>query len=174
MARESVKIIGLEGVLKTLKELPPELVSKNGGPVRAALRKGGNVILKQAQANVQTIIDTPNIDGQFVSTGLAKKSIRIKRIRPLNNAKGEAFIVSVRPSKYAGKRINRKGRNEADLQANDVLFMLEAGTERRPAMPWMRPAFEAKKSEAITIFNRELPKAIDRIVKKLARKNKAS
>ena len=54
-----------------------------------------------------------------------------------------------------------------------VLFMLEAGTERRRAMPWMRPAFEAKKGEALQVFATELPRAIDRAVKKLAKRNGA-
>jgi len=51
--------------------------------------------------------------------------------------------------------------------------MLEAGTERRRAMPWMRPAFEAKKGEALQVFATELPRAIDRAVKKLAKRNGA-
>ena len=67
----------------------------------------------------------------------------------------------------------RKGRKGADLKTNDVLFMLEAGTERRRAMPWMRPAFEAKKGEALQVFATELPRAIDRAVKKLAKRNGA-
>lgn len=171
MAGELVRIEGLEGVTKTLRELPAEVVSKNGGPVRAALRKGAVIIQKQAMANVQGIIDAPNVDGKFVSTGLAKKSIRIKRVRPLNRQKGEAFIVSVKSQSYTGRRIRRKGRKESELKTNDVLFMLEAGTERRRAMPWMRPAFESKKGEALQVFVTELPRAIDSAVKKLAKQN---
>jgi HK97 gp10 family phage protein len=173
MATDLVRIEGLESVLKTLRELPAEVVSKNGGPVRAALRRGAVIIQKQAMANVQEIVDTPNVDGRFVSTGLAKQSIRIKRVRPLNKQRGEAFIVSVRSQRYPNRTIQRKGRKGADLKTNDVLFMLEAGTERRRAMPWMRPAFEAKKGEALQVFATELPRAIDRAVKKLAMKNGA-
>ena len=179
MAGDLVRIEGLDSVMKTLRELPAEVVSKNGGPVRAALRRGAVIIQKQAMANVQEIVDTPNVDGRFVSTGLAKKSIRIKRVRPLNRQKGEAFIIAVRPQPYQGRRIMGKrhkraplrARSTRDLQTNDVLFMLEAGTERRRAMPWMRPAFEAKKGEALQVFATELPRAIDRAVKKLAMKN---
>lgn len=171
MATDLVRIEGLDSVMRTLRELPAEVVSKNGGPVRAALRKGAVIIQKQAMANVQSIIDEPNVDGQFVSTGRAKKSIRIKRVRPLNRQKGEAVIVSVKSQSYTGRRIRRKGRKESELKTNDVLFMLEAGTERRRAMPWMRPAFESKKVEALQVFATELPRAIDRAVKKLAKQN---
>jgi len=47
-----VQLEGLQGVLETLKALPSELVSRNGGPVRSALRKGALVIFKQANSNL--------------------------------------------------------------------------------------------------------------------------
>lgn len=43
------KMEGLEGVLATLKSLPPELVSKGGGPVRFAVRKAANIIRDEAR-----------------------------------------------------------------------------------------------------------------------------
>lgn len=173
MATEPVKLLGLTGVLDALRELPQEVVSRRGGIIRPALRKGGMVVLKQAQENVQRIIDEANKDGRFVSTGLAKKSLRIKRIKPLNGQNGEAFIVAVKTEKYAGRLFNRKNKQgkktgkQADLRTNDVLFMLEAGTERRRAMPWMRPAFDAKKEQALSTFEAEAAKGLERVKKKL-------
>ena len=83
MAIESFRVEGLQGVLDTLKQLPPELVSKNGGPVRTALRKASVLIQKQAQANVQSIMDTPNAGGMPAeSTGLLLKNIITQRIKP--------------------------------------------------------------------------------------------
>lgn len=175
-----VRLEGLEGVLKTLEQLPREIVSKHGGPVRVALRKASLVLLNEAKANVQRIIDTPNKDGRNFSIGLAVKSIIAKRVRPRGGQKGEAFLITVKPNKYPARRegtgskfrvYKRKGRKAAYLQANDVLFMLEHGTERRPPMPWLRPAYEAKREEALAIFERELPAAIERIQKRLARQN---
>lgn len=177
MAVEAVRIEGLEGVLKTLKQLPPEIVSRRGGPIRFALRKAAKVILDEAKNNVQKIIDTPNVDGRFVSTGVAKESLRIKRVRPLNGKKGEAAIVAVGSKKYAGrkfvKRDKRKGRSarEKDLATNDVLFMLEHGTERRQPMPWMRPAFDSKRQQALGVFVAEANKKITQIIRKLEQKN---
>lgn len=173
MAVEGVKVLGLTGVLEALKALPEELVSKNGGLVRRALRKGGVPILKQAQENVQRIIDEVNKDGRFVSTGLAKKSLRLKRIRPLNGQSGEAFIIAVKPQRYDGEKLLRKSKRGVrakkaiDLQTNDVLFMLEAGTERRAPMPWMRPAFDAKKQEAVGTFVAEMEAGIEIVKKKM-------
>lgn len=178
MARETIQIEGLNGVLQTLKQLPAEIVSKSGGPIRASLRKAARVILVEAQKNVQKIIDTPNKDGRFESTGLAKKSIRARIIAPSGGLKGEAVIITVKPKqKYEGRTIRRKKRRgglgkERPLYANDVLFMLENGTEKRPAMPWMRPAFESKKREALDVFTKDLVMRIQRIQKKLEAQNR--
>ncbi len=53
--RTEVKISGIDGVLALLQQLPAEVVSKKGGPVKAALRKGARVILAAAQANLKMV-----------------------------------------------------------------------------------------------------------------------
>lgn len=164
MAKQFFKVEGLAGVLKTLRELPPEVVSKNGGPVRRALRKASVVIRDQAKANVQRIIDAPNIDGlPTKSTGLLVKSIGVKRRAP-KGFKGEVFVVNIARRRYPESR----GRNTTAAQ---VGRLLESGSERRQAYPWMRPAFEAKKEEAVRVFTSDLTGNLKRIVKKLAKAN---
>jgi HK97 gp10 family phage protein len=166
MARETFQIIGLEGVLKTLQELPPELVSKNGGPVRAALRKAALLIQKQAQANVQRIIDEPNASGlPPESTGLLKANVVVQRGKAPRSGKGERYLIRVRRKRYPGSK-DWKERSTSQIGA-----LLEYGTGQRRPSPWMRPAFEQRKQEALAVFQRELPAAIDRAVKKLARQN---
>ncbi len=166
MAVESFRVEGLQGVLDTLKQLPPELVSKNGGPVRTALRKAAVLIQKQAQANVQAIMDAPNAGGVPAdASGLLLKNIVAQRIKPPRGQKGERFMVRVRKKSYPGNA-DWKKRTTAQIGA-----LLEQGTEKRSPMPWMMPAFESKRAEAAQVFERELPAAIDRIVKKLAKQN---
>lgn len=46
--------------------------------------------------------------------------------------------------------------------------MLEYGTSKRKPMPWARPAFHAKKQEAVTVMIAETEKGISKIEKKLA------
>ncbi|MFV0673662.1 hypothetical protein ACLIWX_20855, partial [Variovorax sp. tm] len=46
---------GLDGLLDQMKKLPADIVSKRGGVVAPALRKGGVVIQKQAQANIRAV-----------------------------------------------------------------------------------------------------------------------
>lgn len=168
MAREPINVRGLKGVLDTLKQLPPELVSKRGGPVRSALRKGAKIIQQQMQANVQAIIDNPNIDGHESKTiGILKANIVLAVLNPPPGQKGERIGVRVRRKRYPRERMGPgKGKS-----AQGVGALLEQGTERRQAYPWAAPAYESKKQEAYAVFERELPAAIDRIVKKLAKQN---
>lgn len=148
---------GLEGILDTLKKLPPELVSKRGGPVRTALRKAGVVIQKEVQANVRRIVEEPNKDGQpSDSTGNLEKAIIVSRRKPRPGFKGEIFSV----------RVKRGAKNIRGVTANKYGGILEFGYEGVPAKPWLRPAFEAKKQEALDTFVSDLRKRIDGAVKK--------
>lgn len=172
MTAEFVRVEGLEGVLKTLKELPPEIVSARGGPVRRALRKASLVLKKEMQANVQQIIDDPNMsaDGRVIplkSTGFAVKNIITTRRKNPPGVKGEWYRV--------GPRLRKKyppiSENAKEVTVVQNLRQLETGTERRRPYPWARPAFDAKKHEVLRVFPVELRKDIGRIEKKLARKN---
>ena len=165
MAEQAFKIEGLDGVLKALQDLPKEVSQKRGGPVRSSLRKGANVIRAQAQLNVQRIIATPNAGGGDQSTGLLEKSIRVVRGRTHKTLNGERMFVLV--PKRIRYPISR--RTPSGIGASIVGRMLEYGTTKRKAMPWMGPAFHAKKSEAVSVITAELRKGIDRAVKKLSR-----
>lgn len=170
MARETVKIEGLDGVLKTLRELPPEIVSKNGGPVRSALAKAARMMRDEAANNVQKIIDAPNAnEAQTESIGLLKKSIQARRGRLKGGEKGELYVVRIKPKQiYPDKFQDKKG----SVSAAKVGRQLEYGTEKRMPLPWLRPAFDAKKGQVITLFVSELNKKLGAIVRKLARKNR--
>lgn len=163
MAVETVKIQGLEGVMKALKELPPELVSRRGGPVRTALRNASKILVEEAKANVQRIIDAPNIDGMPTkSIGHLQANIITVRDSKMR-ARGERYYVRVRRKRYPDNRTTKT--------ATGVGALLEHGTERRRPMPWLRPAFDAKKNEVVQFFPREINRQLDRITKKLARQN---
>lgn len=165
MATEPFRIEGLEGVLETLQELPPEVASKKGGPVRFALRKAAVVLQKEAQQNIAKIIADPNRPNPGrKSTGTLSKNVVVTRSKFKAGINGERFIVRVRRKLYPGQL----GRG---VTTKKVGALLEYGTERREPMPWMRPAFDTKKREAVATFARELPKKIEAVLKKLEREN---
>lgn len=161
--KTEVKLSGLDGVLGALKSLPPEVVSKGGGPVRAALRRGAVVIRNQARTNLQASIDAAGKSGITESTGQTAQQVIIRRRRPPPGTKGERYVVSVRYKPHATSRGIYRGRT---IHYNDIAFILEAGTSMMPALPWMQPAFDAKAPEALATIERELPRAILRIAKK--------
>lgn len=166
MAVETVRIEGLAGVIDTLKRLPPEIVSKAGGPVKASLKKAADILRDEAKLNVRKIIDDPNIDGQpSESTGLLLLSIQAKRGRVIGQ-KGEAQVVSIkRGQNYPASKQGKKG----GLTATKVGRLLEYGSEKMQAKPWLRPAFEAKKQEALNTFVREITTRATAIIKRLDR-----
>lgn len=153
---------GLEGILDTLKRLPPEIVSKGGGPVRTALRKGGVVFQREAQANVRRIVEEPNKDNRpSESTGTLEKAIIVSRKKPSSGVKGERYHV----------RVKRGAKNpQTGVTANKYGGVLEFGYEGVPAKPWLRTAFETKKQEALDTIVSELRKRVDAAVKKARKK----
>lgn len=180
--KTETKMTGLDGVLELLQKLPPEIASKRGGPVRVAVRKAAQVMLLQARANFTAAVSLPGKTGVTNSTGFTAKQIVMKRKLPRNGVRGERFIVSVNYAKHPNGKALEKSRPYRRkrtskmtvtklLRANDVAFMMEYGTSKQPATPWLRPAFESRKEEALLVMQTEVRKAVDRAVKKLAKRN---
>lgn len=162
MASQTVRVEGLRGVLDTLKALPPEIVSKAGGPVKLALKKAAEVLRDEARANVRRIVSDPNASGIEESTGLLEQNIVAARTRPAPGLNGERYLVRVRKKRYTDK----PGKPVVTPQ---VGRLLEYGTETRQPMPWLRPAFDAKKQEAVDTFVREVNSRAEKIIAKLSR-----
>jgi len=155
-----LKLTGLDGVLDLLKQLPPEVVSKRGGVVRAALRKGAVVLFKQARANLQASIASKADQDTRVSTGLLIKNLVITRGKAPSNGNGERVLVRVRRKSYP-----REGGEVVTTLKSAQL--LEYGSSQQPAEPWLRPAFNARAREAIATVEAETIKGINRAVKKM-------
>lgn len=161
---DAFKITGLDGVLDTLRSLPPEVVSKRGGPVKTALRKAAVVIYKQADSNLATVTANATDEGEQASTGFLRQNLVVTRGKAPSSGKGERYLVRVRRKGY-----QREGQAVSTLKTAQIL---EYGSEKQPAEPWLRPAFASRKQEAVDTAETELIKAIDRVVKKLAAANK--
>ncbi len=159
----TIKLSGLDGVLDTLRSLPPEVVSKRGGPVKSALRKGAVVIFKQAKQNLQASVNNATDAGKKESTGLLVKNLVVTRGKAPTSGSGERYLVRVRKKSYE--------RNGAKVTTLKTAQLLEHGSSQQPAEPWLRPAFSAKAAQAIQTVEAELVRGVDRVVKKLAAQN---
>lgn len=156
--RTEIKLHGLDGVLKMLSELPKEVVSKRGGPVKAALRKGANVIAKQERANLRAATANQTKEGRE-STGFLLKNLIVSRGKPPASGNGERYLIRFRRKSYP----DRKGKAVTTLKTAQLL---EYGSSKQPAEPFIRTAFQARAREAIETVERELVAAIDRIASK--------
>jgi HK97 gp10 family phage protein len=156
------KISGLEGVLATLKSLPPEIVSKRGGPVKLALAKGARLIRDEAKKNLRASIAIRGAD----STGTTVKSVIATRGKAPSSGKGERYLVRVKKATF----VNAKGQKTSTLMTANLL---EYGSAHQPATPWLRPAVISKGQQAIDVIVSDLKRRIDLTVRKLAAQNKA-
>lgn len=161
-----MKLTGLDGVLDTLSKLPPEVVSKRGGPVKAALRKGALVILKAEKANLVSVTANATDEGKRLSTGLLLKNVIASRGKPPTGGKGERYVVRVRRKTYPGRG---GGKPVTTLK---VAQLLEYGSSQQPAEPWIRPAFLANARRAIETIERETLRAVQAVAAKLGAANK--
>lgn len=152
-----LKLRGMDNALAMLKQLPPEVVSKRGGPVKTAVRKGMLVIAREAALNLAH--STESLTGDATSTGLLAKSLIVSRGRPDPNQNGERYLLRIKKRSYS-----RAGKTVTTQQTGE---WLEYGNAHQPAEPYIRPAAAAKAQEAIDTVGRELTRAIDRVVKKL-------
>lgn len=150
-------VAGLEGLLETLKSLPPEIVSRAGGPVRASLRKSGVIFQKAYQENIRAIVDEPNKDGSTPdNSGTLEKAVIVSRRKPVPGFKGEIFAV----------RVKRGAKAPNGQTANKYGGVLEFGYENVPAKAPMRKAFESNKGQALETFVSEMRKRVDAAGKK--------
>lgn len=163
-----MKVSGLDGVLETLKSLPPEIVSAKGGPVKNALRKAANVIRAQAAANLKAAIA---INGS-VSTGLLEKNLVVTRGKEPRGTRGERYLVRVRRKAYDGDKLGRRQKAGKRVTTHKTASLLEYGSSHQPATPWLRPAVKQKGQQAIEVFTSDLNRRIEATVKKLAQQNK--
>lgn len=132
-----IEVFGLAELSKKLKEMPVKL-SKNG--LRAAVNAGAEVIRKDAVSRVP------------VDTGRLKKSIYKKQIREKSNNVQQTFFVGAR---------NGKKYRATNKDAYYWRF-LEFGTSKLPAKPFLRPAFDTKKTQAVEAIAKKLKERIDK------------
>lgn len=156
-----MQLHGLDGVLATLRSLPAEVVSKRGGPVKLSLAKGARYLRDQEKAALRKVVT-----GSDETTGLLEQSIIASRGKPPTTGKGERYLVRIKRKAYSG----RPGERVTTLK---TAHLLEYGSEHQPATPFIRPTFVAHAGPAIRIIEADLPKRIERAVKKLAAQNAA-
>jgi HK97 gp10 family phage protein len=132
------KVAGVDKVVRNLKSLEPKIQAK---AVRKATRAGAKVLA----AEVKEIAP--------VDTGELRDSIKVKDAR--RRRRGQLMtVVKAGAGKVKG------------VQAHGPA--VEFGTSRKPPVPFMAPALDAKGGEARDVAIEELGRAIDQILRSMS------
>lgn len=163
-ANGTLSLTGLDGVLRTLAQRELDRAAVLADHLGRQLLQGAQVILRQAALNLARSTDVLGTD-DYDSTGLLLSALVATRGKAPYGGNGERYLVRVKRLTY-----NRPGPKTTTLATANLL---EYGSEKQPAEPWLRPAFATKAPQAIQTIEKELLAAIQRVVRKLARQNGA-
>lgn len=149
-------ILGLDGLLGKLSAVSVDVRHKGG---RAALRKAAQVVVQKAKEGAERIDDKAT--GRSISDNIALRwnGRLFKRTGDLG------FRIGV----LHGAVLKDGG----DLSTNAPTphwRLIEFGTEKMPAAPFMRQALADSISEVTNTFVTEYEKAIDRAIRRAAKK----
>jgi len=166
--KTEIRLSGLDGVLDSLKHLPADIVSKNGGPVKLALAKGARLIRDQARINLNAAIQHEHGD----STGLLEQNVIASRGKALLKGNGERYLVRVRRKAYDGEKIGKREKAGKRVTTQKTAHLLEYGSSRQLPRPWLRPAFAAQAENAIRTIETDLARRIKLLIKKHSLRDK--
>jgi len=146
------QVLGLKELQKALTQLPKELVSNNGGPVKTALMAATLPVMRTAQ---NTVPDRDDV----INTGRLSRAVR--RRRATKTRKGtEAVQVYV-----------RKGKSREDETGAWYAPFVEFGHPGYPPSRWFRDSLQNNATSSIEIFRKNLAGSIARIAKKIGNEN---
>lgn len=169
-----VKIEGLAEIDRRLRQLPKELVGKAGGPVRKGLRAAAYMVRDEAKSRAPK--DTGKLRDNIVA--------RLES-NPQKKGASELFKVGVR---VKGNAFNPKnafywrfiefGRGPVQLLKARGLFgpvgdryrFLGRSVSAVQPRPFLTPALVENEQRVSDIFVRETRRAIDQVVKRMAKK----
>lgn len=158
-------LTGVDSLIGKLESISYDLKRKGG---RAALRKAAQVVANAAKSNAKKLDDSAT--GRSIAANIALRwNGRVfKRTGDL------AFRVGV----LHGAVVREKGNPDAGVNGPTPHWrflefgteLLEFGTEKMRAQPFMRPALEENIAAATSTFITQYEKSIDRAIKRAAKK----
>lgn len=120
-----IKMTGFKKLDRQLRKLPGPMAKK---ALRKGLRAGAKIIQAEAKVRVPKV------------TGALRKSIRVRAARKRRGTVGVTVTTGQKDNAFVG----------------DTYYggMVEFGTSRMTARPFMQPAFDAKKQQALDVIRR--------------------
>ncbi|MBS5847431.1 MAG: HK97 gp10 family phage protein [Pseudomonas putida] len=160
MADVELSITGLDSLLGKLDSLSYDVRRKGG---RAALRKAAQVVMQKAKDGAERIDDKET--GRSIADNIA-----LRWNGKLFKQTGDlGFRIGVLHG-----AVLKDGGNLSPNSPTPHWRLFEFGTEKMAAVPFMRPALANSISEVTATFVTEYEKAIDRAVRRAAKKAASS
>lgn len=155
MADVEFSLIGVEKLSKTIEAVKYDIRRKGG---RFALRKAANIVADALKQNAARLDDPTT--GQKIADNVAVRfsSRAFKRTGNL------VFRVGI----LKGAVLSKAGDKNANAPTPHWR-LLEFGTEKMPAQPFARLAFERNIGQATSEFLTQYQKALDRAIKRAAK-----
>lgn len=153
-----LQLTGLDALKKNMAAVTHDLRRKGG---RAALRKSANLVVAAAKQNAQSFDDTET--GRSIASNVAARwnNRLFKRTGDLG------FRVGI----LKGAVTPKKG-DPVDKSAGGPTphwRLLEFGTSKMPAQPFLRRALSDNVQAATDTFVREYTKSLDRAIKRMSK-----
>jgi HK97 gp10 family phage protein len=153
MARaETVRIEGLAELNRALRELPQRIANRG---LRTAVYAGAKVIRDEARHRAPKAAQS--LGTKQPSAGTLKRSVIMKHIRELSGGGRQTFYVLVRQ----GKKYRNQGKRGNLSQDAWYWRFVEFGTRKMAARPFLRPALESRRREAVEAIKGRLAQRIE-------------
>lgn len=160
---ERFKVEGLAELAKALRELPDK-VAKNG--LRVSVYAGAKVIRDEARLRAPKAAEV--LGPNQPPPGTLRRSVIMKQIPELSSLTRQTFYVTVRH----GKKFRKQGKKGNLSQDAWYWRFVEFGTRKMRARPFLRPALEAKRREAVQAMKDKLSERVELEAKALAQSMK--
>lgn len=119
-------------------------------------------IARQAVAAGAGVVRAAARKGAPVDTGNLKAAVIMKRMRKPENGLTEQYIVTPRKGKASDVIAAKRGTGKLGKDAY-YAHMVEFGTVKMPAQPFMRPALEQNTQRATDAMVKRLRKRLDKV-----------
>jgi len=152
-------ITGLDSLLGKLESVTDD-VKRRGG--RSALRKAAMVVVERAKQNAMRIDDAETGRSIAENVALRWNGRLLKRTGDLG------FRIGVLTGSIRGMQPGNPDTGKGGATPHAML--VELGTEKARAQPYLRPALEDQISAVTDVFVSEYEKAVDRAIKRARKK----
>ena len=157
-----VKVAGLEELEDALKELRMTLgtiptIKRERNLVRESLRVAAKPVLADAKSILRSSAGKNKSD--YKRTGRLLNAIKLK-VHPRPKWLQEIYGIGVDP-----------GKTREDETGAYYGHMVELGTVKQTAKPFLRPALEQNRQKSVSIYGLTLGKKIESVAKRIGAKN---